>query len=96
VNHFGDAVQQLFAAVPRSRSAGILAPILPWTAGVISSVESYRFIERFDWRLSMPKTAFQLNMKKPPEDAVVKTHNRWHPDIPFVETFKPGAEFRVE
>jgi len=44
----------------------------------------------------MPKTAFQLNLKKPPEDAHVKTHNRWHPDIPMVETFKPGAEFRVE
>jgi formamidase len=44
----------------------------------------------------MTKTAFQLNLKKPPEDAAVKTHNRWHPDIPMVETFKPGAEFRVE
>ena len=44
----------------------------------------------------MPKTAFQVNLKRPPEDAAVKTHNRWHPDIPMVETFKPGAEFRVE
>src|SRR2546429_2228598 len=44
----------------------------------------------------MPKTAFQLNLKRPPEDARVKTHNRWHPDIPMVEMFKPGAEFRVE
>ena len=44
----------------------------------------------------MPKTAFQLNLKRPPEDAAVKTHNRWHPDIPMVEMFKPGAEFRVE
>ena len=26
----------------------------------------------------------------------VKTHNRWHPDIPIVEWFKPGDEFRVE
>jgi hypothetical protein len=50
---FGDAVQQLFAAVPRSRSAGTLAPILPRTAGVISSVESHRLIDRFDWRSSM-------------------------------------------
>jgi hypothetical protein len=35
-------------------------------------------IERFDWEVFMPKTAFQLNLKKPPEDAAVKTHNRWH------------------
>src|ERR1700738_4151800 len=49
-----------------------------------------------DLEVVMPKTAFQLNLKKPPEDAHVKTHNRWHPDIPMVETFKPGAEFRVE
>src|ERR1700730_11069259 len=49
-----------------------------------------------DREVVMPKTAFQLNLKKPPEDAAVKTHNRWHPDIPMVETFKPGAEFRVE
>jgi hypothetical protein len=27
----------------------------------------------------MPKTAFQLNMKKPPEDAVVKAHARCCP-----------------
>jgi hypothetical protein len=25
-----------------------------------------------------------------------KTHNRWHPDIPMIETYKTGAEFRVE
>ena len=31
-----------------------------------------------------------------PEQHGIKTHNRWHPDIPFVETFKPGDEFRVE
>ena len=45
----------------------------------------------------MPKTAFQINLKKPPEEAAeIKTHNRWHPDIPMVEMFKPGDEFRVE
>jgi len=30
----------------------------------------------------MPKTVFQVNMKRPPEEAAVKTHNRWHPDYP--------------
>ncbi|MBV9118268.1 MAG: acetamidase/formamidase family protein, partial [Acetobacteraceae bacterium] len=44
----------------------------------------------------MPKTAFQVDLAKPPESAPIKTMNRWHPDIPMVETFKPGAEFRVE
>jgi len=44
----------------------------------------------------MPKVAFHTNLKTTPEAAEVKTHNRWHPDIPMVETFKPGAEFRVE
>src|SRR5271165_3357578 len=44
----------------------------------------------------MPKVAFHTDLKKTPESAEVKTHNRWHPDIPFVETYKPGAEFRVE
>jgi formamidase len=55
-----------------------------------------RFIARYEREVVMPKTAFQLNLKRPPEDAGVKTHNRWHPDIPMVEMFKPGAEFRVE
>src|ERR1700760_2197273 len=44
----------------------------------------------------MPKVAFQADLKKTPEAAEIKTHNRWHPDIPLVETYKPGAEFRVE
>src|SRR5262252_1814152 len=44
----------------------------------------------------MPKIAFHTDLKKTPESAEIKTHNRWHPDIPLVETFKPGAEFRVE
>src|SRR4029077_13521633 len=43
-----------------------------------------------------PKVAFHVDLKKTPESAEIKTHNRWHPDIPMVETFKPGAEFRVE
>jgi formamidase len=44
----------------------------------------------------MAKTAFRAEMNKRPEEQQVKTHNRWHPDIPIVETFKPGDEFRVE
>ncbi len=44
----------------------------------------------------MVKTAFKVELNKSPDQQAVKTHNRWHPDIPFVETFKPGDEFRVE
>ena len=44
----------------------------------------------------MAKTAFGVDFNKWPEQQEIKTHNRWHPDIPFVETFKPGDEFRVE
>src|ERR1700692_3568978 len=41
----------------------------------------------------MTKVAFHADLKRTPEAAEIKTHNRWHPDIPFVETYKPGAEF---
>lgn len=44
----------------------------------------------------MAKTAFSIDTGKWPEDIATKPHNRWHPDIPMVETFKPGDEFRVE
>ncbi len=44
----------------------------------------------------MSKTAFKVDLSHPPEQAEVKTHNRWHPDIPMVEMFRPGNEFRVE
>ena len=44
----------------------------------------------------MPKVAFHSDLKRTPKSAEIKTHNRWHPDIPLVETFKTGAEFRVE
>lgn len=44
----------------------------------------------------MVTTAFKIDLKKAPEQQEIKTHNRWHPDIPFVETFKPGDVFRVE
>ena len=36
----------------------------------------------------MPRTVFHAEMDKLPEEQIVKTHNRWHPDLPFVETFK--------
>ncbi len=44
----------------------------------------------------MAKTAFSVDFNKWPEEQEIKTHNRWHPDIPIVEWFKPGDEFRVE
>ena len=44
----------------------------------------------------MPKVAFHTDLKKTPEVAEIKTHNRWHPDIPMIEMVKPGDEFRVE
>ncbi|MPT24436.1 MAG: acetamidase/formamidase family protein, partial [Starkeya sp.] len=44
----------------------------------------------------MAKTVFKIDLNKAPEDQAIKTHNRWHPDLPMVETFKPGDEFRVE
>jgi formamidase len=44
----------------------------------------------------MAKTVFRAEMNKWPEDQETKTHNRWHPDIPMVQGFKPGDEFRVE
>ena len=44
----------------------------------------------------MAKTKFTADLSRPPEQADIKTHNRWHPDIPIVEMFKPGDEFRVE
>lgn len=44
----------------------------------------------------MARTVFNAEMNKWPEDQATKTHNRWHPDIPIIEWFKPGDEFRVE
>ena len=44
----------------------------------------------------MPKVTFHSDLKRTPESAEIKTHNRWHPDIALVETYKTGAEFRVE
>ena len=42
------------------------------------------------------QTLFKIDLSKAPEDMEVRTHNRWHPDIPIVEWVKPGAEFRME
>src|SRR3712207_935564 len=44
----------------------------------------------------MVETRFKVDLSKAPEDMEVKTHNRWHPDIPFVATFRPGDMFRIE
>ena len=44
----------------------------------------------------MPKTLFRIDLAKAPEDMEIRTHNRWHPDIPMVEWVQSGAEFRVE
>jgi formamidase len=44
----------------------------------------------------MSKTAFKVDLSRAPEQAELKTHNRWHPDLPMVEMFRPGDEFRVE
>ena len=33
----------------------------------------------------MAKTVFRAEMDKWPEEQAVKTHNRWHPDVPIVE-----------
>ncbi|WP_227369968.1 formamidase [Halomonas sp. M20] len=44
----------------------------------------------------MTHTAFKVELNKSPEEQDTKTHNRWHPDIPMVEQFKPGDVFRVE
>ena len=44
----------------------------------------------------MSKTVFKVDLNKAPEEAAQKPHNRWHPDIPMVETFKPGEVLRVE
>ena len=44
----------------------------------------------------MPSTAFSVDLKKTPESANIKTINRWHPDLPMVDMYKPGDWFRVE
>jgi formamidase len=43
----------------------------------------------------MPKTLIKVDFKTPPEKQPY-LHNRWHPEIPFIEWVKPGDEFRIE
>ena len=44
----------------------------------------------------MPEVAFPVNIEKPIWDQEVLGHNRWHPDIPAVNSVKPGSDFRME
>lgn len=43
----------------------------------------------------MAETIIKVNLKESPYTNE-KIHNRWHPDIPMVETVKPGDDFIVE
>ncbi|MFT6371858.1 MAG: formamidase [Paraglaciecola sp.] len=43
----------------------------------------------------MTDTIIKVDLKESPYDND-KIHNRWHPDIPMVETVKPGDDFIVE
>jgi len=44
----------------------------------------------------MPRTIFPLDSSKKFEDQEKVGHNRWHPEIPPVDTVKPGESFRVD
>ena len=44
----------------------------------------------------MPKTLFEVDLKKPMGEQALVGHNRWHPDIPPVVSVKPGEVFRIE
>ncbi len=43
----------------------------------------------------MTETIIKVDLKQSPHDND-KIHNRWHPDIPMVETVKPGDDFIIE
>ncbi len=43
----------------------------------------------------MTETIIKVNLNESPYDND-KIHNRWHPDIPMVETVKPGDDFIIE
>ena len=43
----------------------------------------------------MTETIIKVNLKESPYTNE-KIHNRWHPDIPMVETVKPGDDFIIE
>ena len=44
----------------------------------------------------MTKSLFRLDPSKPFHHQERLGHNRWHPDIPPVETIRPGETFRVD
>lgn len=44
----------------------------------------------------MPEVLFPLDSSKPFTEQEKLGHNRWHPDIPPVETLKPGDSFRAD
>ena len=44
----------------------------------------------------MIDTLIEVSIDKTPEEQGDVLHNRWHPDIPFSSTVKPGDEFRVQ
>lgn len=44
----------------------------------------------------MPEVLFPLDSAKPFSEQEKIGHNRWHPDIPPLETLKPGETFRVD
>lgn len=44
----------------------------------------------------MTKPLFQLDPSKPFHHQDHLGHNRWHPEIPPVETIRPGETFRVD
>ncbi len=44
----------------------------------------------------MPRQIFPLDSSKNFEDQEKVGHNRWHPEIPPVDTVKPGESFRVD
>ncbi len=44
----------------------------------------------------MPKTLIKVDINKSAEKQDMLPHNRWHPDIPFVASVKPGEDFRIE
>lgn len=44
----------------------------------------------------MPKNLFPLDSAKPFTDQETVGHNRWHPDIPAIQTVQPGDTFRVD
>ncbi|MDH3607774.1 MAG: acetamidase/formamidase family protein [Gammaproteobacteria bacterium] len=43
----------------------------------------------------MIEMLIEFDFNKTLEEQADVLHNRWHPDIPFSRTVKPGDEFRV-